>query len=329
MIVNFVGNYQQGIVGEEADQIHITREIEALGHTVQRVPQDIWREYVRGERNPDWDSKLPIKADINIITKWHHFYDGSFVTKLREMTGAPVFYWVWDYMEDNGIPQWHMLMAKCSDLYLTNEYGIKNKYRSYGEVLKNLYYFPFDVCDGELPVYRSLQKPYEVVFFGSCIGQGHRIEWLEKINKEVPVTCFAWNHEEWTKRGFTAYPAVYGDIFNKMVSHSKVILGFSVNPDCWGYWSNRVGKIITAGGFMLYEYAPGMELMVGDAMEYFSSPEEAIEKIKYWVSHDEERIQREIQNRDLRNRFTSKTRIKQLMILADRFIKTQGKGWMF
>lgn len=328
MVINWIGNFSSNIVGEEGDSVHLCRELESLGHTVQRVPQDIWKAWCDGERNPDWEPKLPIKSDINIITKWHHFIDGSYIVKLRDMSGAPVFYWVWDYMDDMGIPVWHLDMVRAADLYLTNEYGINGKYKYYGSKLKP-YYFPFDVCDGNLPVYRSLQKPYDVAFFGSCIGQGHRIEWLEKINKVIPITCFSWNHQEWTNRRFTAYPAVYGEIFNKTVSHCKVILGFSVNPDCWGYWSNRVGKIITAGGFMLYEYAPGMELMVGDAMEYFSSPEEAIEKIKYWLSHEDERIGREMKNRDIACRFTSKERVKQLMILADRFIKTNGKGWNY
>lgn len=327
MIINFIGNYQNGYVGEEADQVHITREMEALGHTVQRVPQDIWREYVRGERNPDWESKLPIKADINFITKWHHFYDGSFVIKLREMTGAPVFYWVWDYMEDNGIPQWHILMAKSSNLYLTNEYGIKNKYRSYGEVLKNMYYFPFDVCDGDIPIYRPIKKEYDVVFTGSYLGQGHRIEYLKTINSVVPVTIFSWNYEEWQKQGFTAYPALYGSAYNELIAKSKVVLGFSVNPDCWGYWSNRVGKVIRAGACLLYEYAPGMELGIGDAADYFSSTKEAIEKIHFYLSHEDDRMKQEVKSHEESYRFTSAYRVKQLMIMAERYIKTGGKTW--
>lgn len=327
MIINFVGNYQNGYVGEQADQVHLAREMEALGHTVQRVPQDIWKAVCEGEINSNWADKLPIKSDINIITKWHHFIDGSYIIKLRELSGAPVFYWVWDYMDDGGIPDWHVLMAKCADLYLTNEYGIKDLYKTRG--VNNLYYFPFDVCDGDIPIYRPLNKEHDVVFLGSCIGQGHRIEWLEKINKEVPITCFSWNHEEWKKRGFTAFPAVYGKDFNYVVAKSKIILGFNVNPDCWGYWSNRVGKVLKAGGVLLYEYAPGMELMVGDAVDYFSSPEEAVEKIKNLLPNDPERERRETRALEVGERFTSKERVKQLMILVERYIKTYGNGWRF
>ena len=329
MVINFVGNYQSGYVGEQADQVHLAREMEALGHTVHRVPQDIWKAYCEGERNPDWEGKLPIKSNINIITKWPHFIDGSYVVKLREMSGAPVLYWVWDYMEDQGIPTWHTLMAKNADLYLTNEFGLRDTYRLIPHGVNNLYYFPFDVCDGELPIYRPFPKKYDVVFFGSCIGQGHRIEWLSQINSFVPVTCFSWNWEEWKKRGFEAYPPVYGNAFNEAVAKSRVILGFSVNPSCYGYWSNRVGKVLRAGGNLLYEYAPGMELMVGDAMDYFSSPEEAVGKIKMYLADDMK--YKEMEERALLagERFTSAYRVKQLMILCDRFIKTGGKDWKY
>lgn len=330
MVVNFVGNYQTGYVGEQADQVHITREMESLGHTVKRVPQDIWKAYCDGETNPAWVDKMPVKSDINIITKWHHFTDGSYIKKLREVSGAPVFYWVWDYMYDEGFPEWHMLMAKEADLYLTNEYGIKDMYKNYQHKMfwgiDHVYYFPFDVCDGSIPISQTDKKEYDVVFLGSCIGQGHRIEWLTAINNSVPVTCFSWNYEEWQKRGFRAYPAVYGEDFNRIVAKSKIILGFNVNPNCWGYWSNRVGKVIRARGFLLQEYAPGMELMIGDAIEYFSSPQEAVEKIKYYLEHEQIRIKREENCIDIGERFTSKYRVKQLMILIDRYLKSAG-GW--
>ena len=326
MRINFVGNFQNGYVGEQADQVHLAREMEALGHTVRRVPQDIWKAFCEGESNSTCGDKLPIEADINIITKWHHFVDGSYIVKLREMSKAPVFYWVWDYMDDQGIPEWHQLMAKCADLYLTNEYGIHHLYKPHGV---KPYYFPFDVCDGDLPIFRPAVKEYDVVFTGSHLGQGHRIDALQIINAVVPVTIFSWNYEEWQKRGFTAYPAVYGNAYNDVIAKAKIVLGFSVEPNCWGYWSNRVGKVLRIGGCLLYEYAPGMELSLGDAADYFSSPPEAIEKIIFYLDHEEERREMEKRALDAGHRFTSKERIKQLMILADRFIKTGGKAWNY
>src|SRR3990167_8898921 len=140
MIVNFVGNYQFGYVGEVSDETHLGGEIADRGHFVRRIPRDEWREYVI-EKFPESKYRgVPddIKADINIIAKWHHFYNGDFIHALREKSGAPVFYWVWDYMWDQGFPEWHIRMAQAADMYLSNEGGIADEYTKNG--IKHYYF---------------------------------------------------------------------------------------------------------------------------------------------------------------------------------------------
>ena len=325
MIINFVGTFQNGYVGEVADETHIARELEALGHTVRRIPRDAWREYVI-EDFPEnkYDVPTELKADINLIAKWHHFTDERFIDALREKSGGPVFYWVWDYMYSGGIPDWHLRMARTADLYLTNEGGLFEEYK---KEKVTPYYFPFDVADGDLPRYQIAEKKYEVTFFGSYLGQGERIKYMDYIKKYHNVKIFSWNYEDWKKQGYDAEPAVYGQEFNEKVAQSKIILGFSVEPNSWGYWSNRVGKVLTAGGFLLYQYAPGMELFLEDGAEYFSSPEEAVEKIDHYLLADSEREFTAQKGRILGDRFTSKARIRQLTILMDRYLKGDPKLW--
>ena len=326
MIINFVGNFQTGYVGEVADQVHLAREMEGLGHTVRRVPQDIWKSYCEGAININWASQLPIKADINLITKWHHFNDGSFIDRLRIVSEAPVFYWVWDAMRGE---EWHLNMVFASDLYLGNDvrssmYPIEAK--------DKLYYFPFDVADGNLPWMTTPEeeKKYDVVFFGSCLEQGDRIEYLTAINKTTPVKIFAWNYKDWINLGFDAEPACYGFDFVQAVGDSRIILGFSVEPNCWGYWSNRVGKALSLQGFLLYQYAPGMELFLRDGCEYFSSIDEAREKIDHYLIAVEERNRIAKRGREIgRDRFTSEARVKDLMILIERYLKKGDKKWDF
>ncbi len=320
MKINFISNFQNGIVGEISDAVHLAREMEALGHQVQKVPQDIWKATCEGESNRSWIRHLPVRADINIITKWHHFVDGKYIERLRGSTNASVFYWVWDYMRNE---DWHLKMIEASNLYLGNDVYSGN-YKDY----KNCYYFPFDVADGEIPVFDIGEYKYDVSFFGSCIGQGDRIEWLTEINKTNPIKIFAFNYQDWQSKGFSAEPAVYGKEFNKAVSISKICLGFSVNPNLWGYWSNRVGKTLLAGGFLLQQYAPGMELFLRDGCEYFSSIEEAREKIDYYLIAEKEREKIAQRGYEIaKDKFTSKARIKELMILIDRYLKTNGKNW--
>lgn len=317
-----VGSFTQGYVGECADEVHLARELEKLGHKVNKVPRDIWKAHCEGETNKDWDKYLKnLKADINIICKWHHFVDGKYCRLLREKSNAPVFYWTWDYMQWPQAPEWHRRMAEGADLHLTNEGGLEEVQTMNQWDIKH-YYFPFDVSDGEFDKLHWSQKAFDVVFFGTYLQQGDRIEWLREINKQHPIDIFSWNFDKWKEEGFSARPAVYGDAFAEIVARSKICLQFSVNDHCWGYWSNRVGKILTTGGFLLARYTPGMELFLRDGAEYFSSPGEAIAKIDFYLKNDEKR--EKIARRGYkigRDRFTSKARIKELDILIDRFLK--------
>lgn len=313
--INFVGNYSRGYVGEVADETHLARELESAGNIVNKVPRDQWKAYVDGDKpNDDW--VLPIEADINIVAKWHHFNDPNYFSKLRFMSKAPVIYWTWDYMDYDG--GWHEIMARASDLYLTNEGGRIEQLLEKGI---KAYYFPYDVADGEIQRF-SLEKKYDVVFTGSYLGQGDRVEWLKKINEKHQIQIFSWNHEEWKKAGFTtAKPAVYGEDFSKVVAQSRILLQFSVNDHCWGYWSNRVGKVFTLGGFLLARYSPGMELFLRDGCDYFSSPQEAISKIKFYLENETLRNAIAARGSHIgRDRFTSKARVKELLILIDRLL---------
>lgn len=271
MKIGFIGNYQNGYVGEISDENHLAREMESLGHTVYKIPRDEWREYVIEDFPVGKYPNIPedVTFDIIIFAKWHHFYDGSFITKAKEKYGGVTFYFVWDMMDNKGIPDWHMEMVKAADLYLGND--VRSPFYSQ---TPNAYYFPFDASDGDLPRYQG-HKTIDVAFFGSWIGQGDRQEWLKEINKTNPITAFSWNPQDWPKEFKDVRQAVYGEEFARKVGESKIVLGFSVEPNVWGYWSNRVGKVLTLGGFLLYQYAPGMELFLRDGAEYFSSIEEA------------------------------------------------------
>ena len=328
MKIGFIGNYQSGYVGEQADEVHLTRELENLGHEIFRIPRDEWREYVIEEFPKDKYKNIPedVIFDILIICKWHHFYDGSFIEKAKEKYQCPVFYFVWDFMPNPELPDWHIQMAEAANLYLSGELGIFDQYRALGV---KPYYFQMDVCDGEIPIFDDLEKEYDLVFTGSCIDQGHRKEWLQEINKQIPVTIFSWNPEEWHKLGFQeCYPAVYGEEYNQVIAKSKIVLGFNVEPNCFGYWSNRVGKVLRAGGFLLQEYAPGMETLLPESVKYFSSPEEAVAKIRYYLDHNAHREIKYNISKKAGKRFTSKHKVKALNVLMDRYLKGDPQQWM-
>lgn len=329
MKILFIGNFQNGPGGEAADEAHLAREFENAGHTVYRVPRDEWREYVL-EEFPHDKYKVPenIEVDVAIIAKWHHFFDGQFVDAIKVQYNCPAFYWVWDYMEGHSPDDWHMKMAKAADLYLSGELGLAEQYRKEGV---RFYYLQFDVTDGEYFYEVARRKDIDVSYLGSCSNQNGRIDLLKEIKKEIPITIFGYDTEEWKKQGFeNVFPAVYGQDFNRVIARSRIILGTSGGPNCYGYWSNRTGKVLHARGFLLQQYTPGMEVMLGDAVEYFTTANEAVEKIKYYLSSPD-KIWKFKQNSMAFNPniWNSAYKIKQLTILFERYLKSNGgKQWL-
>jgi hypothetical protein len=222
---------------------------------------------------------------------------------------------------------WHMKMARAADLYLSGELGLATFYQYKGV---KFYYFQFDSCDGDYSPMIAHKKEYDVVFLGSCTNQNERLDILKEINKEVKIQVFGHDYEEWRKQGFDAEPAVYGFEFNKIVAKSNIILGTSACKNCFGYWSNRVGKVLYAGGFLLQWYTPGMENTLSDSCEYFSSVEEAVKKIKYYLANPSKK-EKYMKNNTLsnRDRWTSEYKVRQLLVLIDRYLKDpHQKLWM-
>lgn len=326
MKILFIGNFQAGPGGEDADETHITSNLEEFGNEVYRIPRDEWREYVI-ENQPKDKYKVPedAKPDIAIICKWHHFYDGRFIDAIKSKYGCPVFYWVWDYMEGSSVEDWHMKMCQSADLYLAGELGLANYYHQNGV---KFYYFQFDSADNRHATFPSVpesEKEFDVIYPGSCNNQNGRLDLLKEVNKEIPIKVFAYDHEEWKKHGFDASPAVYGEEFNRVISKSKIVLGTSGGPNCFGYWSNRVGKVLYAGGFLLQQYAPGMELFLAGKCDFYSSAQEAILVIKYYLEHPEFRASVQgLFAESERFFWGSNYKVFQLLILMNKYLKTNG-----
>lgn len=314
MIINFVGNFTNGYSGEVADETHIARSLEELGHTVVRIPRDEWREHVlQGNIYPDLPADL--HADINIICKWHHFFDGRFIEALRDTSEAPVFYWVWDSI-DLGI-DWHRLMAQEADLYLSGELGRAEEFR---KLVIPFYYFQFDCVDGAIPAMHSSRREYGIIYVGSYDNQRGRMDVLREINKATPIHVWGNGWDKWEKDNFICHEPLYGEAINEVISKSLIVLGTSCDPHLFGYWSNRVGRVLRNGAYLLQQYAPGMESFLHDWVEYFSTPQEAIDKIRafnYMPINTHPEL------------WTSKQKAKDLTILIERYLKEDnGKDWL-
>lgn len=326
MTINFVGLFGTTGSGELSDESHLANALQTLGHTVRRIPRDEWREYVI-EHYPEGKYRgvpADLHADINIIAKWHHFYDGSFINDLHNLSHAPVFYWVWDSVDLN--IDWHRKMAQAADLYLSGELGRAHEFRQHNI---RFYYFQMDVVDTDTPYIQSARLDssflHDVVYLGTYDNQNGRMDILKAINKEIPIAVYGQNYEEWQRQGFTAYPAVYGIEANNVMARSKIVLGTSCDPHLFGYWSNRVGRVLSNRSLLLQQYTPGMENFLHDWVEYYSTPQEAIEKIKHLLKTRDYR-NRQIYDREL---WKGSRKAMDLCILIERYLKeNNGKEWL-
>jgi spore maturation protein CgeB len=95
------------------------------------------------------------------------------------------------------------------------------------------------------------------------------------------------NFKRWGCKGTIK---IYNERHNKMVSLSKINLAMSGWPNNVKYTSVRNYKILGAGGFMLEFCRERLyEIFPEDTLRCYTSPEDLVEKVHYWLDHEEER----------------------------------------
>jgi len=138
-------------------------------------------------------------------------------------------------------------------------------------------------CEGT-PVERDwpkVEEKYEVSFVG-WRDKAEREWYINEIRKRnIPVSLFGRGWEG----GYVATEDMI-DIFKT----SKINLNFSRTGNRTGL-KGRLTFIMLAGGFLLTEYTPGIECYfeLDKEIVCFKNAAEMIDKITYYLSHDEER----------------------------------------
>lgn len=94
-------------------------------------------------------------------------------------------------------------------------------------------------------------------------------------------------HLQHLHKGVVAYkdmPTVF--------SSSKINLNSHVRPSSFGYLNERVFTSLAAGGFMLTDHVSGLEstFKLGTHLDAWSDLDELIEKCRYYLHHDDERL---------------------------------------
>jgi hypothetical protein len=100
---------------------------------------------------------------------------------------------------------------------------------------------------------------------------------------------------EWTRAGaladcYAGRTVHYGADLASLYFHSKINLNV-FHEQCTDSTNSRVYDVLAAGGFLLSEASPSLEreFKVGQHLQTFSSPDEAREKVAYFLEHHDER----------------------------------------
>ncbi len=176
--------------------------------------------------------------------------------------------------------------ARHADIFVSASAGRNLKeYRDAG--VKKCAYMPYP-CDPDLHCHYEVDARWtsELLFTGQVTrkmpGQDPmRAELIHRLAREKGLTIW----------GDLGNPKVYGIDYLHAISGAKI--GVSINEfnDVQLYHSNRFIDYLACGTMVLAKYVPDSELLFADGkhLKYFSTIDECLELVDYYLSHEAER----------------------------------------
>ncbi len=293
-----IGNSWGDATGNYAEEQQIAKDFESLGHKVDFIERDTWHDGIQKVVNP---------VDMIFIAK-NPYISNQDIDKLKEQYQAKIVYWTSDFARDYELEQSVGLFQKMDVVITKNLVS-----RSFFEKNKiNFLYCPYDVAvdfvkkekiEGDPEalehfwVHNYYPKEVPVGFIGNWVHDPWRMKFLHNLQQVFGNDMFitAFMGEEFAKgQGAEEYKltnikqGIFGKLYCQLVGITKINLSIeSVISE--GFWSNRTARLMCAGGFVLCYYVKGMERVFKDYVVYCYSEKDCIEKIKYYLEHEEER----------------------------------------
>lgn len=265
-----IGNFGKSF-GQICDEWHIKSTLEKLGHEVHAIQRENFSGMISEHQR--------LNLDATIFFKWPDWKPDDIV-KWKRITQTPVIMWTFDYMER--FLDWFVPQASACDIYLGEE--ITNIWE---DNLINFKYFPYHAANSNYFYKINKSKEYDVAFFGTAYGQGGRIELLQAIDKVYDIHAFG--NLDWTANGIKGNPPKFDKELSEEIAKARIVIGINWVNTIPGCWSIRGAQTLMTGSFFLTKYVPGMEAEYHDGVEYFNTTEECLDKIGYYLRHEEER----------------------------------------
>lgn len=196
---------------------------------------------------------------------------------------------MWNVDTRRNINKWERLfpLIRVCDYHFIVDEGTIPQWRK--ELNKNTYWLPeglqIELHSRPEMISEEDREKYscDVCWIGHRKGSNHKFrnEFLNAV-EEMGV-----NFKQWGCRGM---PKVWGEEWDKAVYLSKINIACSMCPENGKYCSQRNYIILGGGGFFLELYRDGLdEIFPSGIFDYYTSPRNLVEKVRYWLEHEEKR----------------------------------------
>lgn len=140
------------------------------------------------------------------------------------------------------------------------------------------------------PAYSFTPKNILASMLNEKITSSERIQLLNKVSDYYPMDVYTGSDANVIKNSRTHGYISYTDTMPSVFCHSKINLNISLRSISSGI-PLRCLDILGAGGFLMSNYQPELAeyFVPGEDFVYFESEQDLLEKISYYLKHEDER----------------------------------------
>lgn len=241
-------------------------------------------------------------VDTILCLLYKDYFDHDMLRELSEKYPMETILWVFD---DDKRYEETMVLSQCFNKTVTTIQERYDQRLARGE----------KSCLAQFAanhyIYRNYKLPkiYDVVFIGQNFGNREAyVNYLKDNAIDVCVFGLGWSNGRLSQSKMI-------EIFNK----SKIILNFSSsygNPEL-KYIKGRLFEIPACGAFLLTEECNELDLYfdIGENIDIFSSCEELLDKVKYYLKHEKIRGEMASKGEQLvLNKYTFERYLREVLI---------------
>lgn len=262
----------------------------------------------------------PLCVDVEEMTDWNreiqetlqggYIHDISFVGRLYEN----------NLYDDNFAQIPVNLYPYFNGIFEDAAFKWDGVNRVYGEMSEEILQY-MQMVNPDFPISNNQDIPdtrwFEIYFLIRKIANIERIATLNVLAEQYSVTFYTDSkYDETILQNVEVKPPVYyGKAASLVYAGSKINLNISLKG-IEGGTSLRIMDVMSAGGFVLSSYcAETAEIFAEDKeIVMFKTPEELIEKVDFYLTHDKEREQiAKAGQRKVLNCYTYEKKLKELM----------------